>query len=512
MAVNRVTDSDHPAHHLPPTGDMAEILGRALDVLQPMIPYELATIMILRGPSLEVCIARGRLASPEIFVHRVRLGDFPSIADVLKGGFAKAVLADELISGDGGLFDGVLDLPSGHSCMVVPLNLGTEPIGLMTFDKDFCSPYGGQSMRLAEVFGQLLAIGLAFGEQNNELSLLCARLEDSNRMLAKGLDISSPACDRIESCISQEMRRVSQLARQVAGRKVPVLLTGETGTGKGVLARAIHEWHGQSDRPFVVVNCAALPRDLLESELFGHVAGAFTGARSRRTGRFEAADGGTIFLDEIGEIPYDLQAKLLTILQDGTFEPVGSSLTQQVNVRILAATNLDLDKAILERRFREDLYYRLAVFPIHLPRLQDRRDDIPYIAESFLHSLSRQTGRGPWFLTAGQLSALSSYHWPGNVRELINALERATILSNGHYLDLGDRVTNSRGAPVDVGQINQQSFRSLEQVERDHINLALRKCAGKVHGKGGAAELLEINPSTLRSRMRKHGLLSSKSD
>jgi len=494
---------------LPLADSFEAILGRALEVLEPMIPFDLATIMLLEGEMLRVRIARGRLAKPAVKGHRIALADYPTIQRILQEGHAHAFLEHDHAHGDGDPFDGVLDLEHGHSCMVVPLCLGTRPIGVMTFDKDVCRPYDSATTQLAEVYGQLLAIGLVYADHSDSLQQICSRLEQSNSLMAQGYDVSTKACDMVESCPSAAMRQVATLARQVAETTTPVLLTGETGTGKGVMARAIHEWSDRAKGPLVVVNCAALPRDLLESELFGHVAGAFTGARGARTGRFQAADKGTIFLDEIGEIPFELQAKLLRILQEGCFEAVGSSKTVHVDVRIIAATNLDLSKAMAESRFRDDLYYRLAVFPIHIPALRDRREDIPVIAKSFLASLSRKSGRGPWRITDEQVRRLTDYGWPGNIRELINTLERATILSSGSELDLNllPELTEAcaRG-PADHD--DDGSFATLIEMEREHIRRAVERCDGQIHGKGGAAELLAINPNTLRSRMHKLGLLT----
>jgi transcriptional regulator with GAF, ATPase, and Fis domain len=277
--------------------------------------------------------------------------------------------------------------------------------------------------------------------------------------------------------------------------------------GKDVLANAIHQWSDRAGRPMVRVNCAALPGSLIESELFGHVKGAFSGATSRRIGRFQASDGGTLFLDEIGEMPLDTQVKLLRVLQEGTFEPVGSDSTVRVDVRIIAATNRDLRAAIGEKRFREDLYYRLAVFPIVLPPLRLRRDDIAGIARSFLQRHARRTGRGPWSLDSTAIASLESRAWPGNVRELVNVLERATILARDSRLRFLDpEVSTRKGAPSE-----SLSLPTLQEAECDLINRALVLTGGKIYGPGGAADMLDINPSTLASRMRKHGLGGARS-
>jgi transcriptional regulator with GAF, ATPase, and Fis domain len=291
-----------------------------------------------------------------------------------------------------------------------------------------------------------------------------------------------------------------ELAKRVAPTTTPVLITGETGTGKELLAHAIHGWSGRAERPVVSVNCAALPAGLIESELFGHVRGAFSGATRERIGRFQAANGGTLFLDEVGEIPLELQAKLLRAVQDGTFEAVGSDRTVRVDVRILAATHVDLRQAVAGGRFREDLFYRLHVFPIEIPPLRARREDIPRIAANFLAGLARRTGRGPWTLSEAALAALRAHQWPGNVRELVNHLERATILAGRGDLAVGE-VRPAPPAPSAT-----EELQTLETVERRYIDRVLRATGGKIYGPGGAAEILGINGSTLASRMRKLGL------
>jgi len=321
------------------------------------------------------------------------------------------------------------------------------------------------------------------------------------------------------------MTLIVRTARAVAAADTPVLITGETGTGKEVLASAIHGWSPRAARPLIGINCAALPANLIESELFGHVKGAFSGATKARIGRFQAANGGTLFLDEIGEMPVELQPKLLRALQEGCFEPVGSDRSLRVDVRVIAATNIDLPRAVAEQRFRQDLYYRLAVFPIEMPALRERPDDIEAIAEGFLEQLARRTGRGPWRLGAGVGARLRARDWPGNVRELINLLERATILSSGPELELGldgDRPSDrggEGGAEADAAGVmrgpgrtpsalleDEQPFPTLRDAERQHIERALERTGGKLYGAGGSAELLGINPSTLRSRMQKLGL------
>jgi len=293
---------------------------------------------------------------------------------------------------------------------------------------------------------------------------------------------------------------------QVAPTDASVLIMGETGTGKEVIARAIHNASNRADKPLVRVNCAAIPANLIESEFFGHEAGAFTGATKRREGRFALANGGTIFLDEIGELPLDLQSKLLRVLQEGEFEPVGSSQTQKIDVRVLAATNRDLKQAVADGLFREDLYYRLNVFPLELPPLRDRDDDIVLLAEAFVARAALRQGRIPPSLTADTIARLKAYAWPGNVRELQNVIERAVITSPGDQLRLGRALPEgSPDTPVEPTVASTNIIRTAEEMdrlERDNIIRALEACNWQVSGQSGAAALLGMKPTTLSSRIK----------
>jgi len=304
---------------------------------------------------------------------------------------------------------------------------------------------------------------------------------------------------------SRAIRLVLARVSQVAPTDAAVLLLGETGTGKELLARALHQRSLRSGRPFVRVNCAAIPSTLIESELFGHEKGAFTGAVAARAGRFEAAHGGSLFLDEIGEFGIDVQAKLLRVLQDGTFERLGSARTIRADVRIIAATNRDLDRATAEGRFREDLFYRLSVFPIHVPPLRERREDIPLLIWSVINRRQGELGRHIDDIPGRAMRALEAYDWPGNVREMENVIERALILSTGPTLQVEALAVG--GTRREAGTVAPPSpLRRLDEVERDHIRGVLERCGWRVNGPGNAAEVLGLHPNTLRFRMKKLGI------
>jgi DNA-binding NtrC family response regulator len=312
---------------------------------------------------------------------------------------------------------------------------------------------------------------------------------------------------------SEALRRVLEAVDTVAPTDSTVLIGGETGTGKDLIARAIHNLSLRRSRPFVRLNCAAIPSALLESELFGHEKGAFTGAIARRIGRFEQADRGTFFLDEIGDIPLELQPKLLRVLQEQEFERVGSTQTIRVGVRLVAATNLDLATMVAEKRFRSDLYYRLNVFPIVIPPLRDRREDIPLLVRHFMQKHAHRMKKRVETISPSALRAMTEYDWPGNVRELENVIERATITARAGVLrfDLPPatgRVDTAPSGPAALahGLGDILSVPEMRQQERENIAAALRRTHGTVYGPCGAARLLGMKPTTLLSRLAKLGL------
>ena len=486
-------------------GDAAldDLLRRGLDWVGRLAPYDLATIFTVHDQALVVRAARGRLAG-EVRGHSLDLADFPTLREALETRRARAFTEDDHRHGDGDPFDGVLDLQPGHACMVVPLHAAGRSLGIMTLDRTTCETYSQQVVELVETYGQILGLAL----ENAEQRLALERLRQQEQQHARQLDEEAEVHGVLERSQSLEVRAISARARQVAVTDTPVLLLGETGTGKERLARAIHRWSARADRPFIALNCAAIPGNLIESELFGHTRGAFTGATQGRAGRFQMAHGGTLLLDEIGELPVDVQAKLLRVLQEGALEPVGSDRTITVNVRILAATHVDLERAIAERRFREDLYYRLHVFPLRLPALRDRLEDLPQLCAAMLAEQSQRTGRGGMRVTEAGVARLREHTWPGNLRELANALERATIVSQGQQLGPDDfefagRTTSPKGqvaTPADAPPL------TLEEAQAAHILRVLQRTGGRIYGPGGAAELLAVKPSTLQSKMKKLGV------
>jgi DNA-binding NtrC family response regulator len=324
----------------------------------------------------------------------------------------------------------------------------------------------------------------------------------SARKLAEKKQVSIAPADAIIGK-SETMRRVMNYVDVVAGTDTSVLILGESGTGKEKIASAIHQLSARRNQPMIKVNCAALPANLIESELFGHEKGAFTGAHEKRIGKFEQADGGTIFLDEVGEIPVDLQAKLLRVLQEREIEPLGGKRPVKINIRIIAATNRNLEKEIAEGRFRIDLYYRLNVFPIVLPALRERKEDIPDLVHHFVAVHCKRMGKPVAGIGELALKQLMAYSWPGNIRELENVMERNVLLSSGSVIE---NHALPRVQFYEPTLPEPMSVKTLEEIEREAILSALKKTNGKVFGNGGAAELLGLNVSTLNARIKKLGI------
>jgi formate hydrogenlyase transcriptional activator len=387
----------------------------------------------------------------------------------------------------------------------IPLSIGGRVVALIAFAAfRITRPWPEELIRRLKILGEVFSQALARKRESAKLkealqenSRLRDRLEKENTYLRQMAEVRS-----IHGLVSRSPRfkAVVDEIRQVAPTGATVLLLGETGAGKEVLAQAIHDLSSRKDRPMIKVGCATLPSTLIEAELFGREKGAYTGALARQAGRFEVADGSTIFLDEVGELPLDLQPKLLRVLQDGTFERIGSTRTTKVDVRVIAATNRQLDRAVSEGRFREDLFYRLNVFPIEVPPLRERRDDIEMLAWAFIKDLSQAMGKPIERIADESLAAMQAYPWPGNVRELRNMIERAIILTHGSTLHLTFSAAQLQShKPDSAGE-------TLGGSERAHIVETLERCGWRIRGGGGAAERLGIKPTTLEARMKKLGL------
>ncbi len=392
-----------------------------------------------------------------------------------------------------------------RSNLSFPLLVGGSPVGGLAFgmlrrDREWPEALRDRLAVVAHVFANALErkrSDLALQAAYAEVTQLTERLELDNEYLRQGLAIGT-GDDKIVAQ-SAEMKAVLREASRVAVTDSTVLLSGETGTGKELLAEAVHQGSKRKDRLLVRVNCAALPGPLIESELFGREKGAYTGALTRESGRFELADGGTLFLDDVGELPIELQGKLLRVLENGTFERLGSSRTIKVSVRLVAATNRDLAQAVRENRFREDLFYRLNVFPIQIPPLRDRRDDIPPLVWAFIKHFGRHLGKVIESVPRRSMYALCDYAWPGNVRELRNVIERSMILTDGPTLRV-DLPDDRHVEPLAEGTP------TLEEVERRHIVDVLERTGWRISGARGAARVLAVKPTTLEYRMKKLGI------
>lgn len=489
---------------------LEDLVCKGLDWLGRLAPYDLATLFELDGTTLVVRAARGRLADDRVRAHRIALAQFPTVREVIETRHARAFTEADHAHGDGDPFAGVVDLVDGHACMVVPLVAGDRAYGVLTLDRSKCEVFPQQVVDLVEVYAQMLALALVNAEQRRLLERLRDQRQEQVRLLEHDMVGDSPGV--FEESRAPKMKDVARRARQVAPTDTAVLILGETGTGKERLARALHEWSQRRDGPFVKMNCAAIPAGLLESELFGHVRGGFTGATRDRAGRFQTANGGTILLDEIGELPLELQAKLLRVLQEGTFESVGSDRTLKVDVRVLASTHVNLEEAVARGRFRADLYYRLNVFPLVIPALRERFEDLETLCRGLVDDQARRTGRRGMRVTPEALARLRQYPWPGNIRELGNVLERAMILAPGQSIgpELIDLPTGPvhalLSAPTVVSEQALSPLVTLEEAEREHIRAVLAHTQGKLYGAGGAAEILGMKPSTLQSRMKKLGV------
>jgi transcriptional regulator with GAF, ATPase, and Fis domain len=359
-----------------------------------------------------------------------------------------------------------------------------------------------QEFRWLRMFADQAASAIANARAFSELERLRQQLESHNAYLKEEVDAALPFGSIVGR--SQALHRVLTQVDDVAAADSTVLLLGESGTGKELLAKAIHERSRRAHKPFVRVNCSAVPRETFESEFFGHVRGAFTGAIRDRPGRFQTANGGTIFLDEIGDLPLELQPKLLRVLQQGEYERVGEDVTRKVDVRVIAATNQNLAEAVRARQFREDLFYRLNVVPLALPPLRARSEDIPLLATHAIADVSKRLRIQAPTLTHSDAARLQQYDWPGNIRELQNVIERAVILSKGVRLRLDIALADLPATASSAADMPDVILTDGECRARERANLmkALQRTGGRIYGADGAAELLGINPTTLASRLR----------
>ena len=479
--------------------DKASLLQAIADAVQGVLPFDRAALTLL-DPERDVLKVHA-LASVSSAKRFLTVGaEFPrkgspveSILDENRP-FVRHHLGEAPLMG----VENRLVKEGIRSYVTVPLIAKGEPFGILNLGSREPEEYSQTDAELLMEIARQVALAVENMLAYEEIAELKARLEEENLYLLEEIKTHH----KFEEIIgrSSAMKRVLQGVEQVAPTDATVLILGETGTGKELVARAIHSLSPVKSRTLVKVNCAALPAGLIESELFGHEKGAFTGAMSRKIGRFELADNGSIFLDEIGDLPLDLQTKLLRVLQEGTFERVGGSRTFEVRVRVIAATNRDLVEAMKEGVFREDLYYRLNVFPVRIPPLRERKGDIPLLVRHFVLKHSARFGKQIEAIPQSRMDALQAYAWPGNVRELENVIERAMILSQGPELNLEDWSPGSGLQP----QLAAAS--TLSDVERDHILKVLELTNWRLSGEQGAAEILGLKRTTLQGRMRKLGI------
>lgn len=426
-------------------------------------------------------------------------------------------MADQHLKGKISCYSRVEDLPAQaqkdkqslrkwgvKSQLAIPLITGEENYGVLSFvtiedEIKWPDTFVNRATVIGEIFSNALArkyMDETIQKSFREIKKLKDRLESENIYLKKEINLDH----NFENIIgdSPELKQVLLKVTQCAPTDATVIILGETGTGKELIARAIHAKSRRNDSPLIKVDCGSLPATMIERELFGHEKGAFTGAHQQQKGRFEIADGGTLFLDEVGELPLELQSKLLRVLQDGEFERLGDPKTRRIDVRILAATNRDIEDEIKKGNFRSDLWYRLNVFPIHVPPLRDRPGDILKLVNWFVNKHSKKLGKQFTRISEDFLVDLSHRHWEGNVRELENVIQRAVITSTGECLKLSNSTTSAA-----FQKETQFSEMTLESVERDHIKKILKKTKGIIDGPKGAAIILGLHPSTLRFRMKK---------
>jgi transcriptional regulator with GAF, ATPase, and Fis domain len=444
----------------------------------------------------------------------------PSVADAIRGAFprppdrgtvaSRAVLSGSVVSIPDVLQDpdyaiGQAAAAAGFRSNVgIPLVHDGQPIGAIAVGRAEPGPFPENQIALLQTFADQAVIAI----HNVQLFIALRQEIESHRRSKATINVLVEEMTLGRDAMvgdSPALQRVRAQVAQVCATDSTVLLLGETGTGKELVARAIHAGSRRRERPLIKLNCAALPRELVESELFGHEKGAFTGATQQRRGRFELADGGTLFLDEVGELPLEAQAKLLRVLQDGEFERLGGAHSLHTDVRLVAATNRDLRAEVEAGRYRADLYYRLNVFPIALPPLRSRKDDIPALIRHFAARMAPKLGRSPDSISASFIERARDYEWPGNIRELENLVERALITGDAQTLGGSERLFQPEPSSAAAAPATPTAA-SLEDVERAHIRQVLHEVRWKIEGDTGAARILGLKPSTLRARLRKLGI------
>jgi formate hydrogenlyase transcriptional activator len=482
--------------------------------LRPMVPFDRMSIF-LHDPDRDV-LRISVLESSAAAAHILPIGTEVSGTDSHAGWVFRH--GEPLVRQDlaEGLRYPVEDrvLAAGfRSYVMLPLAARGKCLGTLGVASVKPNQYGDTDVGFLREVAAQIAMALENMRVHEELARLKARIERENVYLREEIRSEHNFAEMVGS--SPALLEVIRNVERVAPTDATVLISGETGTGKELVARAIHARSARAGRALVKVNCGAISAGLVESELFGHVKGAFTGALERRLGRFEVADGGTIFLDEVGELPLDTQVKLLRVLQEGEFEPVGSSRPLRTDVRVIAATNRDLDEAVRAGRFRADLYYRLNVFPIRTPPLRERPEEIPPLVALFMGRFARRFGKTVERVAPGTMDRLVAYGWPGNVRELQNVVERAVVLCAGPVLEVGPELLGTgRAAPAPAaapapGEAGRGLDDLLRDVERRHVRAALDQAAWVVEGPRGAARILGLHPNTLRSRIEKLGIRRS---
>ncbi len=470
------------------------------DVIQKVIPHDIT------------CLVRFTIGPEGPGFEPVHFGGFEfDFAPLRQFPFERTAPAEMLVTGRP-----VLIIGYGHgrfaeapyiesvgilSGMLCPLKVCGAPYGFLVIGSRRRNAFSERDLLLAEQVGHHLSVAISNILAYEEIRGLKDRLERENVYLKEEIGASVDFKELVGE--SPSLRKTLKAIEKVAATDSTVLLTGETGTGKDLVALAIHQLSPRKDKPLIKVNCAALPPSLIESELFGHEKGAFSGATTRRIGRFELADQGTIFLDEVGEIPLDIQVKLLRILETHELQRVGGSQTFKLNVRVIAATSADLEQAVKAGTFRADLYYRLKVFPIRVPPLRERREDIPMLAGHFVKKYADRYRKGMTRIGTAALQALTTYAWPGNVRELEHVIERAVILAHGSVLTVEELEGD---AATDASHRTSHGQKTLAEVERVHIEDILTQTNWVIAGKRGAAARLSMKRSTLQHRMKKLGI------